>query len=220
MKRQSLIIVYTLAAGMLSSCVTQKQLAAVKQEATPVGTIASFGGLKVPAGWLSCDGRLISKMDYPELFNAIGTNWGGTANDEFKIPDLRGYFLRGIDSTKTVDPQANTRTDINGNRVSDVRVGTYQQDATRMPRAPFITGDESNTHTHGYADAHYAENNCGNVAVKNLQGNRGPTDADNGRCITDQTTVPNSQSHTHPITGGDIESRPKNAYVRFIIKYK
>ena len=218
--KTTITIAYVVAVGLLCSCVTQKQLLEVKNEATPIGTIASFGGLKVPAGWLTCDGRIVSRTDYPELFNAIGTNWGGTADDGFKIPDLRGYFLRGIDSTKTVDPQSDLRTDLDGNRVTGIRVGTYQTDATRMPAKPFATGNESNTHTHGYVDAHFAEVNCGNVPTKNLFGNRGPSDNDNGRCVTSQITAENDRSHTHPITGGDIESRPKNAAVRFIIKYK
>ena len=30
-------------------------------------------------GWLKCDGRLMDKCDYKQLFNVIGTSYGGTS---------------------------------------------------------------------------------------------------------------------------------------------
>ena len=30
-------------------------------------------------GWIECDGRTVSAQDYPDLFDAIGTTYGGTA---------------------------------------------------------------------------------------------------------------------------------------------
>jgi hypothetical protein len=45
--------------------------------------------LSVPGNWIICDGRSLDKNDYPELFLAIGYNFGGSG-DDFNIPDLRG----------------------------------------------------------------------------------------------------------------------------------
>lgn len=181
----------------MMSCVTHSQLAKASRELeTPPGTIISFAGARVPEGWLLCDGRTLSRRDYPRLFNAIGTHWGGTANDEFRLPDLRKRFLRGADSLQ-------------------LRLGNYQGDATKMPNSPFVTGVENQKHTHDFQDAHFAENNAGN---QHLQGNYGRHDNDNGRITTPQVTGPNKESHTHPITGGDDETRPMNAAVNYIIK--
>lgn len=53
-----------------------------------------FFAMKNPKGrWLFCDGREISRADYPELFEAIGTTYGeGDGTTTFNIPDRRGYF--------------------------------------------------------------------------------------------------------------------------------
>lgn len=59
-----------------------------------------FFAMKNPKGrWLFCDGREISRADYPELFEAIGTTYGeGDGTTTFNIPDRRGYFGRCLDA--------------------------------------------------------------------------------------------------------------------------
>jgi len=44
-------------------------------------------------GWLPCDGRMVSKARYQELFAVIGSIYGG-ADGEFGIPDLRAIIER------------------------------------------------------------------------------------------------------------------------------
>lgn len=48
------------------------------------------------AGWLICDGRTLLRSEYPELFNLIGTKYGSTSSDNFKLPDCRGRVLGAI----------------------------------------------------------------------------------------------------------------------------
>jgi microcystin-dependent protein len=57
--------------------------------AVPPGTITAYGGQSAPAGWLLCDGSVVSATTYSGLFNAIGTTWGGSGST-FNLPDLRG----------------------------------------------------------------------------------------------------------------------------------
>lgn len=53
----------------------------------------------------------MSKTAFPDLFQAIGIYNGGSASSEtFYLPDLQGYFLRGVDETGKVDVGTNTRT--------------------------------------------------------------------------------------------------------------
>lgn len=73
----------------------------------PVGTIVPFPGEQAPLGWMFCDGRSITKEEYPELYAVVGS----------KIPDLRGEFIRGLDRGRGID----------SNRV----LGTAQGDAIR-----------------------------------------------------------------------------------------
>lgn len=63
-------------------------------DAVPIGTIAAFGGVNLPAGWMMCNGSSLSSTTFPDLYKAIGTTWGGIG-DNFKVPDLRGCALVG-----------------------------------------------------------------------------------------------------------------------------
>lgn len=45
------------------------------------------------SGWLKCDGRSLSREEYPELFEIMGTTFGSNDADTFKLPDLRGRVL-------------------------------------------------------------------------------------------------------------------------------
>lgn len=170
--------------------------------AQPSGTIIAFGGPKnkIPSGWVLCDGKLYdrTRTAYTNLFNAIGVSWGGDGGNKFAVPDLRGQFLRGVSDNSNIDPDATSRNksrpDLNSSGNGGNAVGSKQEDHIK-------------SHTHDYSDAHFAEFNCGSPP-KILQGNLGDVDYDNGRCSTTQTTA---------ATGGN-ESRPKNAYVYYIIK--
>lgn len=63
----------------------------------PVGSIMFFTKSEAPDGWLFCNGASISSVDYPKLYTVIGTTFGGDSSN-FKLPDLRNQFLRGISS--------------------------------------------------------------------------------------------------------------------------
>ncbi|MCZ2158669.1 tail fiber protein [Bartonella sp. 220] len=68
------------------------------------GFIGTFAMEKVPAGWLLCDGQEYSRKEYAGLFAALGTTWGqGDGWETFNVPDLRGMFLRGLDSAQKID---------------------------------------------------------------------------------------------------------------------
>jgi microcystin-dependent protein len=53
-----------------------------------------------PAGWLPCDGRLMSIMRNQQLFSLLGPAYGGNAQIDFALPRLEpagpqgpGYFI-------------------------------------------------------------------------------------------------------------------------------
>lgn len=74
------------------------------QISTLVGTVAFFALDAAPDGWLQCDGSAISRELYPELFAAIGTNYGsGNGSTTFNIPTLGGEFLRCWTSANSVE---------------------------------------------------------------------------------------------------------------------
>lgn len=69
-----------------------------------VSAILPFPTNTLPPGFLRCNGAAISRSVYSALFAAIGTAYGaGNGSTTFKIPDLRGEFIRGFDDGRGVD---------------------------------------------------------------------------------------------------------------------
>jgi microcystin-dependent protein len=65
-----------------------------------IGAVMAFPFISEPAGFLYADGRAVSRTTYNELFNVIGTKFGqGDGSTTFKLPDYRGFFLRGAAPT-------------------------------------------------------------------------------------------------------------------------
>jgi microcystin-dependent protein len=49
-----------------------------------------FAGNFAPAGWMFCQGQLLSISQFEVLFQLIGTTYGGDGQSTFALPDLRG----------------------------------------------------------------------------------------------------------------------------------
>ena len=60
-----------------------------------------FAGPTPPNGFMVCDGRSLSRTTYAELFGAIGTTYGTATPSTFNIPNLQGYFVRGLNPNST-----------------------------------------------------------------------------------------------------------------------
>jgi microcystin-dependent protein len=162
----------------------------------PVGTILPYGGKEVPIGWLECNGNPVSQEKYSDLFGAIGTLWGkGDKPKTFNLPDLRGQFLRGQDHGANVDPDCVLRKGKPGGANKDA-VGSYQ-------------GDEIKTHKHDF-------NFIGVRYINSAYG--GPNSAPKKIYIQGAQDDHNQKDIEIKNYGGQ-ETRPKNAYVIFIIKY-
>jgi microcystin-dependent protein len=74
------------------------------KQATPPSTIGYFPVSTPPVGWLKANGDLVSRTQYADLFAEIGTQFGvGDGSTTFKLPDLRGEFVRAWDDGKGVD---------------------------------------------------------------------------------------------------------------------
>lgn len=159
---------------------------------TPAGVISAFGGINAPAGYLMCRGQAVARPVggvgvYAKLYAAIGTAYGnGDGSTTFNVPDFRGMFLRGVDSTAINDPNASSRIAVNGGN-SGAMLGSKQV-------------DDFKSHTHilpGGLRTNYP-NGAGTIFGLDL-----------GLTTHDESTFP---------TGGS-ETRPKNIYVNYIIKY-
>lgn len=177
----------------------------------PAGTVVAFAGKAgaVPNGWLLCDGREVSRSEYRTLFYAIRTAHGtGDGSTTFKLPDYRGYFLRGVDHGTGRDPDSASRT--SRGDLSPGQVGSVQGDATRIPAN--LQVQQGGAHSHQYT---YTRNHP-------HAGTRIDRYDDGGDGLYEQTVTAETSGivvHTHELIGGDRETRPKNNYVNWIIKY-
>ena len=63
----------------------------------PIGTVQPFLGLTPPKGYLVCQGQLVSKTTYPELYAICGDLFGTATETDFYLPDLRGKTIAGYD---------------------------------------------------------------------------------------------------------------------------
>src|SRR5260221_12587561 len=55
-----------------------------------VGEIRMFAGNFAPAGWMFCEGQLLSIAENETLFNLIGTTYGGKGEKTVRVPDFVG----------------------------------------------------------------------------------------------------------------------------------
>jgi microcystin-dependent protein len=107
----------------------------------PVGAIvAYFGGTPSAQsgnGWLECDGSVLPRGEWPDLFAAIGSAFGTTSDVDFCLPDLRGAFLRTVDGGAGFDRGAQSRSGSgpNGSGQTGDAIGSLQEDATAQPNA-------------------------------------------------------------------------------------
>lgn len=77
---------------------------------TPVGQVSFFATTVAPNGWIECKGSKLNIVgEYNELYKAIGHTFTDILNPSvdkskyFYAPDLRGYFIRGLDNGANVD---------------------------------------------------------------------------------------------------------------------
>ena len=79
-----------------------------KLSSLPVGSIIASFDPTTPESFILCDGSLIDVLTFNSLHKKIGFTYGRNADDtRFRVPDLRGEFLRGTDLGRGVDSNRN-----------------------------------------------------------------------------------------------------------------
>ncbi len=104
----------------------------------PVGSILSYAGPNAPDGWLLCNGASLNKRNspiYQELFDAIGYQYGGSA-DSFNLPNLQGRVPVGFNRSES---DFNLLGKIGGDKVHILTID-------QMPRHSHAVKDEGHFH--------------------------------------------------------------------------
>lgn len=97
-----------------------------------VGSIIMVMSPNVPPYTLLCDGSLYLVADYPDLFDVIGYNYGGSGTS-FAVPNFESYFPVGGNSN------------VNGVPVSNIMTGNGQPTALNtysVTGAPWLTSGQ------------------------------------------------------------------------------
>jgi microcystin-dependent protein len=156
-------------------------------------------------GWLICDGRSLSKDEYPELFEVIGTNFGSEDEFSFNLPDFRSRIAGSIGDGENELSIRNIGDSIGSEAVAlttdelpaHLHNGTTDNDGLHFHNASSaldgqhthsssMTIDGSHqhggttstigSHSHTYNDAYFAENTGGGTSI---YGTSAGTDTDN-----------------------------------------
>jgi microcystin-dependent protein len=169
-------------------------------DSIPAGAISAFGMNTAPSGWLECDGATVSRTTYATLFAAISTTFGvGDGSTTFKLPDLRGEFIRGWDDGRGVDTSrafGSSQTEM---------IGPHNHTATSTG-----TTSSDGAHTH-------------NVNGDSGAGSNGALTTGNPAGTVLDTDSAGTHSHTLTITttvnnNSGTENRPRNIALLFCIK--
>ena len=171
----------------------------------PVGAVFYFAANSAPTGYLTCDGSAISRTTYADLFAVVSTTFGiGDGSTTFNLPDLRGEFIRGFDAGKGTD--------------SGRTFGSSQTEGTKLPTTTPFTTDTAPNHNHtipSWTTSTSVTRGNGNTVLEYnaTVGAFPPSGPDS------TITTSSAGSHSHTITGGDAETRPRNIALLPCIKY-
>jgi microcystin-dependent protein len=205
----------------------------------PTGSIVPFPSASVPSGWAICDGAAYGRTSTapnPQvaLYAVIGTTYGsGDGITTFNVPDLRGMFVRGLDSGRGIDPLRTLGSQQAESFKAHDHGGVSGSESSHTHQVSGSTGTESAAHTHLLAadlTAGGSALSASNYMLKasssyELRGTN--TVASIGLSSTQSTnhthafstTTSAGTSHTHSISPfGGTETRPVNISANWIIK--
>ena len=178
---------------------------------TPVGSVLAYIALTAPVGWLVCDGQslnAITNTQYETLWNLIGLTFGGTGKADFKVPDLRGEFIRGWSNGRT---EGSPAVDVDSGRV----FGSKQNDLLKKHKHNSSNSDCQNyaDYVHGVSNGQRFNTFCDSNGV-NWNGAAPLTgDGTHG----DQTGTYAGAPTSVGVVGE--ETRPRNIALNYIIKF-
>jgi len=149
-------------------------------------------------GWLKCDGRSLSRTDYTDLFDIIGTSFGSADINHFNLPDTRGRVLGAVGTGAGLTARSLGQT---------VGTETHTLTVNQMPTHSHTgTTDSSGTHTH----SSNAVGGTVGLAIADGTNTVTETDASGGELnvwTTPQAlSIDSAGAHTHAFTTGTTGS--------------
>lgn len=186
----------------------------------PVGSIMPFVGSTSPTGWLLCDGAQYSSTTYPKLSALCGTKFGTASAGNFRVPDLKGRVMAGLDSSQAEFDAigktggAKTITLTTSNMPAHTHTTpAHTHTATTSGLSASSAGDHGHTsstdttgaHTHTTSPAMYTHDNTTTGGSQNRLAAAGTSQTNYSTTSSGShshtVTVDSGGSHTHTVTG-------------------
>lgn len=161
----------------------------------PLGTVLPYYGETAPEHFLICDGTEYLKSDYGELATHLlsltdPTPYQGSDADHFKVPDLRGEFLRGAGTNSHTNQGSGANVGVHQNATEHLNMD--YNSTNRFIHIPFSSSRTI-------------------VSVQNADSSISGTSGSEGYV---QLSNGSSSASSH------VTSRPTNTSVTYIIAYQ
>ena len=177
------------------------------------GTGTGFQSDGIPTGYLECNGQLLDRSTFAALFNVIGTKYGNTSGSNFRVPDLRGEFIRGVDSSRGVDSGRQIGSSQGGQNASH----NHSISASGTTSTKSLTGNVQKI-SETFAGAGTTSGVFSKLGSQNAPLTPGGPDTS----PTGGFSIDASHNHTVTVSGTSgsqgSEARPRNIAMMYIIK--
>ena len=158
-------------------------------------------------GWLKCDGRSLSRTEYAELFEIIGTSFGSDNSQTFKLPDLRGRVMGAVGQGSGLTNRAmgaavgtETHTLASNEMPSHTHTGTTSSNGAHT----HTINDPGHTHTQTTINDDF--NSSGTSPPGFTADSAGSRTWSNINSATTGISVNSDGAHTHTFTTGSAGS--------------
>ena len=186
-------------------------------QGVPAGSVFALAGSQagVPTGYLECDGSSVNRSTYSALFAVIGTTYGSASSTTFNLPNLRGQFIRGVNTTGS-GTDANRNIGSSQSEDNKSHNHSISVSGTTSNPTPTLTGD-----VRRISEGYRAQGTASGVFTKELDGNNSITGASSTSPVAG-FSMDATHTHTFSASGNTgnqgSETRPSNVAMMYIIK--
>ena len=186
-------------------------------QGVPTGSVFALAGSQagVPTGYLECDGSSVSRSTYSALFAVIGTTYGSASSTTFNLPNLRGQFIRGVNTTGS-GTDANRNIGSSQSEDNKSHNHSISVSGTTSNPTPTLTGD-----VRRISEGYRAQGTASGVFTKELDGNNSITGSSSTSPVAG-FSMDATHTHTFSASGNTgnqgSETRPSNVAMMYIIK--
>lgn len=198
----------------------------------PAGMVMPYAGSTTPAGWLECNGAEVDISAYPTLAAALGSTWNTAKNPltganyaapaagKFRVPDMRGAFLRG--SSGGVNNAQGVATGLAEFQAHKTAKNGLSNAAPTFTGSSVTSGGMSANADHTHSGNQSSPSGAGSGAYGGIYWFK---DGTTNQQITDSRNLAHTHSVTAsgsvsaPVISGDPETRPDAVGVRYLIKF-